>query len=126
MKHFLLTSIALLATIILSASCIGQVTHRQDKLETQSPGNATSIPRQSPAPAGGGINIADESVNSDFDAYRTAVTSKDYKAMYSTISPAYQDGMIFQGMFALRSGAFSDEADAVLEGAFDEKRFRGT
>ena len=55
------------------------------------------------------------------DAYSNAIKNNDFEAMYSTISPAYQNGMIFQGRFALGSGASSDKAEAILEGAFDTK-----
>ena len=58
-----------------------------------------------------------------FDAYRNAIANNNYKALFSAISPANQDGMIIEAIFAMGSGASSDKADAILEKYIDKKRF---
>ena len=58
-----------------------------------------------------------------FDAYKNAMANNNYRAMYSQISPALQDGMIIEAIFAMGSGASSDKADAIMEKYIDKKRF---
>jgi len=121
MKFFLTVSITLLAILVSSANCTG---HPQEDQKTQEMGpleNAQSSQLQKNNRANDDISAARDSVKLVFDAYSNATKNNDFEAMYSTISPAYQNGMIFQGMFALGSGASSDKAEAIMEGAFDTK-----
>jgi len=106
------------------ASCNGQVAEQLGVPGIRSTQKSTTTPLQEAAPPIVDTSAERNSVQHVFDAYRIAVASKNYDAMYSTISPAYQDGMIFQAVFALGSGASGDEADAIMKGAFDEKKFK--
>ena len=121
MKFFLTVSITLLAILVSSANCTGHPQEHQKTEENGALENAQPSQLQKNDRASDDIGAARDSVKLAFDAYSNAIKNNDFEAMYSTISPAYQNGMIFQGRFALGSGASSDKAEAILEGAFDTK-----
>ena len=67
----------------------------------------------------------DSSVDSPqlaFESYNNAIEKKDWDSLFLLISPAHQDYLIFEAVFAMGMNSPNKEADAIIDKYVDKAK----